>query len=69
MSTKLQLLLDRLNVGHIYHACREHWVKRLHPKVYADIMEYTKDLPAVKFAEHLYYYASCLSSKLTCSVI
>lgn len=55
MSTKLQLLLDRLNVGHIYHACREHWVKRLHPKVYADIMEYTKDLPAAKFAEHLYY--------------
>ena len=69
MSTKLQLLLDRLNVGHIYHACREHRVKRLHPKVYADIMEYTKDLPAAKFAEHLYYYASCLSSKLTCSVI
>ena len=29
MSTTLQLLLDSLNVGHIYHACREHRVK--HP--------------------------------------
>ena len=67
MSNNLQLLLDNLNVGHIYRGFREHWIKRLHPDVYSDIMEYTRDLPATKFSERLYYYANRLTSKPKCS--